>query len=181
MSVGYRTVICMTFMASLCVGCSTKSKVTVNSKGQSLSSAESLFFATVEQYHLPSEKAQGEERKKLLTLSAQGYLQLLRQFPNQERWCAQALRSLGNVSVEQDKLDDAIGYYSQVAEEYPNQGWEILQAWKAAADLLFENSRPEEAIVFYQNIVDRFGSTNESQLIQTIVRAAKIKLQDEGP
>ena len=48
--------------------------------------------------------------------------------------------------------------------------------YEVITDLLFENSRPEEAIVFYQNIVDRFGGTNESQLIQTVVRAAKIKL-----
>ena len=69
--------------------------------------------------------------------AATGYERLLMAYRDQPYWCAQALRSLGNVRAAQGKLDEAVKLYRRVGEQYPQQDWEVLQAWKSAADLLW--------------------------------------------
>src|SRR5947207_1899034 len=59
--------------------------------------------------------------------AANGYEKLLKTYRDQPYWCAQALRSLGNVRAAQDKLDEAVKLYRQVGEKYPQQDWEVLQ------------------------------------------------------
>lgn len=135
--------------------------------------AKAVFEQTTKIYHLPSAQAQGDEKMKLLTQAAAGYEQLVRRYPDQPVWCAQALRSLGNVRAEQGKLDEAVKLYSQVATKYPGQDWEVLQAWKSAADLLREASRQDEARVFYQKIIARFDVDGSPAVVKTIVRASK--------
>src|SRR3990172_8161861 len=143
---------------------------------QRAAEAKDLFERTVREFHLPAAEAQGAARDKLLAQAAAGYEQLLRQHPNESFWCAQALRSLGNVRAEQDRLDEAVKLYRQVGERYPQQDWEVLQAWKSAADLLWDAGRREEARAFYQPIATRFDTADAPAVYQTIVKAAKNRL-----
>ncbi len=107
--------------------------------------------------------------------AAAGYRRVLRQHPDQPYWCAQALRSLGNVRAAQGRPDEAVKLYRQVGERYPQQDWEVLQAWKSAADLLWEAGRQEEARQFYRQIVRRFDVPDAPAVVQTVVRAARAR------
>ncbi|MEI8062924.1 MAG: tetratricopeptide repeat protein [Verrucomicrobiota bacterium] len=136
-------------------------------------SAKSLFESTAREYHFPSAIATSTERERLLAEAATGYERLLRQYPDQDDWCAKALRSLGNVRAEQGKLDVAVKLYASVAEKYSRQDWEVLQAWKTAADLLWEAGRQDEAKKFYRKIIARFDQPNAAEVVKSVVRAAR--------
>ena len=86
-------------------------------------SAKELFDQTTKLYHLQSDQKEGAEKEKLLAQAAAGYEQLLGDCRDQPFWCAQALRSLGNVRTTQGRLDEAIKLYSRVAEQYPREDW----------------------------------------------------------
>lgn len=135
--------------------------------------AKSLFESTARDYHFPSALATGTERNRLLNEAAAGYERILRQYPDQDEWCAKSLRSLANVRAEQNQLTVAVKLYASVAEKYPRQDWEVLQAWKTAADLLWDAGRPDEARPFYRLIITRFDQPTASAVVQTIVRAAR--------
>ena len=162
--------ICIVVGAAVLAGCATQPK-----QDPALA-AKSLFDETTKLYHLPSAEAKGAEQKRLLAEAAAGYEHLLRSYPGQPYWCAQALRSLGNVRVTQGRLDDAITLYRQVGEKYPGQEWEVLQAWKSAGDLLWEDSRQAEAKTFYQQIVTRFDKPEQPSIFRVVVRASKARL-----
>lgn len=136
-------------------------------------SAKSLFEATARDYHFPSAIATGTKRDRLLAEAATGYENLLRQYPDQDDWCAKALRSLGNVRAEQGQLDAALKLYTQVAEKYSRHDWEVLQAWKTAADLLWEARRQDEARKFYRKIIARFDEPDAAAVVKSVVRAAR--------
>jgi len=138
--------------------------------------ARELFGKTVKECHLPSAEAKGAEQDQLLQQAAAGYQQLLRKYNDQPEWCAQALRSLGNVRAAQGQLDQAIACYRQVGEKYSGYDWEVIQAWKSAADLLWEAGRQAEAKPFYAQIVTRFDTADVPAVMATIVKAAKPKL-----
>jgi len=131
-----------------------------------------LMERTVREYHLPSAGAQGIEREKLLVRAASGYEQVLKLGRSDPWLCASALRSLGNVRVEQGRLDEAVKLYSRVGDQYTACDWEVLQSWKSAADLLWDAGRSGEASAFYRKIVQRFGS-DPAPIIQTVARAAR--------
>jgi hypothetical protein len=154
----------------LLCGCRTSDPV------RRYSAAQQMFDRTVRECHLPAAQAQGAEKQRLLSLAADGYESLLRQYRDQPRWCAQALRSLGNVRAEEGRIDEAVGLYSRVARQYPAQDWEILQAWKSAADLLWDADRQGEARPFYQKIVHRFDVPESPPIMKTAVRGAKARL-----
>jgi TolA-binding protein len=109
----------------------------------------------------------------LLARVAGEYERFLRAYRDLPYWCAQALRSLGNVRAEQGRLDEAVKLYRRVGEQYPQQDWEVLQAWKSAADLLWDAGRRDEAGKFYRQIIRRFDSPDASAIVQSVVRAAK--------
>jgi tetratricopeptide (TPR) repeat protein len=98
--------------------------------------AKALFDQAAKEFHNPSAEKIGAERDRLLGQAAAAYEQLLKDYPEQTNWCAQALRSLGSVRAAQGRTNDAVKLFAQVAERYPAQDWEIIQAWKAAGDLL---------------------------------------------
>jgi tetratricopeptide (TPR) repeat protein len=139
-------------------------------------SAKELFEQTVREHHLPSATATGAEKEKLLDQSAAGYERLLRLCRDEPYWCAQALRSLGNVRAAQGRLEDAVRLYDRVGAEYPTAEWDVLQAWKSAADLLWDAGRHDEATGFYEKIIHRFDSGNAAGVIGTIVRFSKSRL-----
>src|SRR5258706_7467295 len=140
----------------LLAGCATSQK-------QDRAAAEKALFeqsVTLHEQHQFSE-------------AAAGYEKLLKTYRDQPYWCAQALRSLGNVRAAQDKLDEAVKFYRQVGEQYPQQDWEGLQAWKSAGDLLWDSGPKDEARQFYRQIVMRFDQPDASAIVQTVVRAAR--------
>jgi tetratricopeptide (TPR) repeat protein len=165
-----RSNVWVALLALLLTGCATAPKQ------DSAVAAKGLFELTTKQYHLPSAEATGADRDRLLGAAATGYEKLLRTYRDQPFWCAQALRSLGNVRTAQGRLDAAIKLYRQVGEQYPGQEWEVVQAWKSAGDLLWDADRQEEAKAFYRQIVARFDQPDEPAIIRTVVRGAKARL-----
>ena len=141
--------------------------------------AKELFEQTVKLYHLPSGEAQEAEREKLLAQAVSGYERLLKNYSDQPRWCAPALRSLGNIRAAQGRLADAVKLYRRLEKEFPREDWEILQAWKSAADLLWEAKQPEEAKVFYRKIIARFDQPEAAAIIKAIVRGSQSRLAGE--
>jgi len=159
------------------MGCAAADKET--RQQQRATAAKDLFEQTVKLYHLPSGEAQGAEREKLLAQAVSGYERLLKKYSDQPRWCAPALRSLGNIRAAQGRLADAVKLYSRLEKQFPREDWEILQAWKSAADLLWEAKRPEEARVFYRKIITRFDQPEASPIIKAILRGSKSRLAGE--
>ena len=166
----------LTFFSAL-LGCATDKTAGPQERHVA---ARDLFERTAKLYHLPSAQAQGAERTTLLQQAAAGYEELLRRYPDQQGWCAQALRSLGNVRTEQGRLDDAVRLYDRVAERYPRQDWEVLQAWKSAADLLWDAGRRAEAKAFYQKVVDRFDTASAPAVVKAALRGSKVRLADDA-
>jgi len=138
--------------------------------------AKALFDRAAKEFHNPSAEKAGAERNQLLSQASQSYEQLLKDYPEQTNWCAQALRSLAGVRTAQGRTNDAVKLFAQVAQRYPAQDWEVIQAWKAAGDLLHDAGRVEEARQYYRQIVERFDKPEASQVVQMVVRGAKKKL-----
>lgn len=155
------------------LGCSAQKS---GSPAERAESAKSLFEHTTKILHIPSAEANGPEKQKLQDEAASGYRELLKRYPEQEYWAAQALRSLGNIRATQNKLDEAVKNYAAVETHYPQQHWEILMSWKSAADLLWDAGRADQAKPFYQKIVTRYDVPESSQLEKTIVRGSKLRL-----
>jgi len=143
---------------------------------QRYDAAKALFDQTTKAFHTPSATAPAGEREKLLDQAARNYQMLLRRYPDQTNWCAQALRHLGNIRAAQTNLNEAVRQFTAVAEKYPGEEWEVIQAWKSAADLLWEANRPKEAKPFYQRIVQRFDGTNQPAVVRVVVRGSKSRL-----
>ncbi|MCF7709120.1 MAG: tetratricopeptide repeat protein [Verrucomicrobia bacterium] len=101
------------------MSCATHRQPAVEHDGNT----KALFESIVNDYHLPSADAVGEEKRKLLEAAADGYERLLRDCDGQSIWCAQALRSLGNVRVEQGRLEEAIEIFRRVGKEYSDFKW----------------------------------------------------------
>ena len=139
--------------------------------------AQALFERTTKEFHSPSAAANGAEKRRLETETIRGYEQLLKRYPEQEYWCAEALRSLGNVHAAQTNVDAALKCWSKVVADYPRQDWEVLMALKSCGDLLWDANRRDEAKRYYQELVGRFDRTNTAAVVRTIVRGSKHKLQ----
>lgn len=159
-------------LAVALLGCATPPKQ------DRAAAARQLFEQTVRQYHLPSAEAQGAERDRLLARAVDNYAQLLRSYPEQSYWCAQALRSLANVWAEQGRLSDAVKLYQQVGDEYLQYDWEVLQGWKSVADLLWDAGRQDDARAYYQKIVARFDQPDAPAVYEIIVRASRRHLAE---
>jgi tetratricopeptide (TPR) repeat protein len=170
-------------------GCASSSKNPVESKPLSrqeksqaayklrYDAAQKLFQQTVKNCHLPSVDLKGAQREDMMEKAARGYQQVLRKYPEQNSVCAQALRSLANIRVEQTRTNEAIRLYTQVGKQYPQESWEVIQAWKSASDLLWQNNQASEAAVFDLQIINTFDQPEMPSVIQTIVRAVKKREQ----
>ncbi len=166
---------CLAALLSLGLAGCAKHRTPVG--GDRFNAARELFDQTTRLYHLPSARAQEAAKDRLLEQAAAGYQDLLRLYPDQPAWCAQALRSLANIRTEQGRPDEAIALYGSVAERYPALDWDTLQAWKSAADLLWDAGRRDDAEAFYQRITLRFDHVKEvPQVVKTIVQASKRRL-----
>src|SRR6185369_7300707 len=115
------------FVIGVLAGCSPK---TTETPQQRMESAKALFEHAVKTFHIPSAEAKGAQKEALLEKAANGYEELLKKYPEQDFWAAQALRSLGSIRAEQGKLDAAVQKFAAVEKSYPQQRWEVLTAWK---------------------------------------------------
>jgi tetratricopeptide (TPR) repeat protein len=138
--------------------------------------ARQLFLNTVSNLHLPSALAAPAERRRLQEEAAASYARLLKEYPEQDLYAAQACRNLGNLHAARTNLAEAVRCYREVGTRYAAQEWEVVQAWKSAGDLLWEAGRPAEAIPFYRQLVSRFDQTNQPAVIRLVVKGARSRL-----
>jgi tetratricopeptide (TPR) repeat protein len=138
--------------------------------------ARAAFEQSVARHHLPSAGMNGAARDEQLRLAAKGYRQLVREYPEQSFWCAQAMRSLANIAAAQGDVDAAVRLYERVGAEYPREDFEVLQAWKSAADLLWDAGQTDRAAVFYRQIINRCGAEASSGIARVIASAATRRL-----
>ena len=159
----------------LLLGCATPERKAAEQQLRH-TAAKDLFEQAAKRYDLPAADLQGAEKMRLLDLAAAGYEKVLKQYPDEKFWCAQALRSLGNVRAVQGRLDDAVKIWVRVEKEYPQQDWEVLLAWRSAANQLWDAGRKDEAREFYRKIVEQFDNGVEPTVIRLIVQGAKPRL-----
>jgi tetratricopeptide (TPR) repeat protein len=145
---------------------------------QRAEAARHLFDQATREFHLPADRAGASEKARLQQQAAAAYQRLIREFPDQPYWAAQALRNLGNIRAAQTNLDEALRIYAAVGEKYPQETFEVLQAWKTAADLLWEANRRAEAKAFYQKVVQQFDGTNQPSVVLLAVKGAKARLAE---
>jgi len=170
--------LCSLFLVAVLAGsvsCSREKKT----PEQRYDAAKTLFDQITKEFHIASAEAKGADKARLQKEAASGYERLLKKFPEQEYWAAQALRNLAGVRAAQGKLDEAVKLYDSVGTKYPKQSWEVLQAWKAAGDLLWENGRKDEAKGYYQKLVNEFDKPDTTQVVKTVVRGSKRRLAGE--
>ncbi len=171
-------------IAALFLGCSKPTKpvpqkpspakpATPASTPERAEAAKDLFEKAVAEFHNPSADATGDQKTKLLEGAARRYEQLLRDYPEQHRWCAQALRSLAGVRAEQGGMATALQHYDRVATDFGNQEFEVIQAWKAAADLLWDAEKETEAKLYYQKIITRFDQSELPPVYKIILNVAR--------
>jgi hypothetical protein len=174
---GIRQQIAVAVCTSLLVaGCVRKPQ----SSSENYVLAKGLFEQTSKGFHIPAADASGAEKFRLQKLAEAGYKNVLKLYPGEDYWAAQAMRSLGNIYAAQTNVDAAVKQFIQVERNYPQREWEVLMALKSAADLLWESGRCEEARPFYRKIVQKFDRPDASQVVLTVVRGSKHRLDDRG-
>ena len=142
--------------------------------------AQALFERATKEFHNPSAEAKGAEQLRLQNEAALCYQRLLKNFPDQSNWCAQALCGMGGLRAAQTNLSEAVRCYARVERDYPQQDWEVLRALKSTADLLWESGRRAEARDFYQKIVARFDKPEASAIVKTAVQGSKRRLKESA-
>ena len=153
---------------------------TQQSSAEKYEAAKALFESTSKQFHIPSAEAKGAEKLRLQQQALAGYRQLLKNYPDQDHWAAQALRNIGNIYAAQTNLTAAVERYIEVGRRYPHERWEVLMAWKSAADLLWDANQHDRAQQFYAKIVQRFDTPDAAQVIKMAVRGCKLRLSHTG-
>jgi predicted negative regulator of RcsB-dependent stress response len=172
-SFGRAGVFGMLLLAIFLTACSSASRQTPEQRAES---AKVLFGLTTTNYHEPSATAKNGEKTSLLKKAAAGYEELLKKYPEQDYWAAQAMRNLAGVRAEQGQVEEAVKLYSALETKYPKQDWEILMAWKGAGDLLWDAGKKDAAKGYYKKIVDKYNKPDFQQVIQIVVRASKRRL-----
>jgi hypothetical protein len=155
-------------------GCARRPK----SAGDAYADAKALFEHVSKHFHIPSAEASGTEKLRLQNLALSGYQQLLQEYPAEDYWVAQALRSRGNIYSAQTNVDSAVKSFAAVEQRCPKRDWEILISWKSAGDLLWDAHRQSEARLFYGRIIERFDRAGSAQVVATIVRGSRQRLAE---
>ena len=146
------------------------------SSAEKYEAAKVLFESTGKQLHIPSAEAKGTDKLHLQQQALAGYRQILKQYPDQGHWAAQALRNIGNIYASQTNLTAAVQQFAEVERRYPNERWEVLMSWKSAADLLWDANQRDQAEQFYAKIVERFDTPDAAQVIKMAVRGCKLRM-----
>jgi len=143
---------------------------------ETAAAARALFEQATREFHLPSTEASGGEKSRFQNLALASYVALLRQYPQERFWAAQALLASGNIYAAQTNVNAALDAFSRVEQNYGELDWPVLIAWKSAADLLWEAGQAAEARVFYTRIIQRFDRPDASQIVANVVRGSKSRL-----
>lgn len=139
------------------------------------------FNRIVREYHVPMSEATNEvERGQWATNALEGYAAIYRDYRDQGKWAAQALRSRGNVYLAQGNRADALRCFDQVGREYPGEHWEVIQAWKSAGDLLWDSGMKGEAAKYFSQIVQTYSGPDEPPMFQTLVEISRDRLAGVG-
>src|SRR5438477_11887099 len=80
-------------LALFLLGCSARTAETPQRRSEA---AKTIFEHTSKTFHTPSAEAKEPEKDKLQNEATAGDEELLRKYPEQDYWAAQALRCLGN-------------------------------------------------------------------------------------
>jgi len=164
----------------LLAGCSQRpTTCTFESPPQRYDAAKALFEKASRDFHIPSSQTRGLERTKLEDQAMAAYGELVRAYPDQPIWAAQALRSLGNIHAARTNLIAAVRAYAEVAEKFPQQDFEVLMAWKSAGDLLSDAGKSDEGKVYYEKLLTRFDKPDALPIVQSVVRGAKARLKGD--
>jgi len=166
--------VCVLALVAGFTGCTRKPEAA----GDTYTAAKALFEHTSKHFHIASAEVNGMEKTGLQKLALSGYEQLVREYPHEDYWVAQALRSLGNIYAAQTNVDAAVKSFLNVEHCCANRDWEVLMSWKSAADLLWDQNRSTEARALYRKIVERFDRPATTQLVATIVRGSKLRLSE---
>lgn len=121
-------------------------------------------------------------RMALLDQAALEFQRFERDFRDEPRWAASALRSLGQIQLDRGQIKLALDCFEQVGQRYPNEHWEVIQAWKESADALWKSEHRGEASVYYQQIVTTYGRPGQPAMFDTLVGIARVRLKEcEAP
>ncbi len=139
-------------------------------------SSQATYDSVATNLHRPAAEARGVERERLLTQTAAGYEEVLKQFPSDTKVCLLTTRALANVRALQGRLDDSVRLHLSVNNSPAAGDMDRLMALKSAGDLLWDAGRLKDAKPFYEQLVERYGQPGGSQLNQLIVRGARTRL-----
>lgn len=170
------------FVALLLVGawgCATPTK----GVEQRASKARFEYNRIMREWVVPAgDVSNAVERMDLLEQAAQEYQQFERDFRDQPRWAAAALRSLGQVQLSRGQIKAALDCFELVGQRYPHEHWEVIQAWKEAADTLWQSEHRGEASVYYQQMINTYGRPGQPDMFDTLVDIARARLKEcEAP
>ena len=151
--------------------------------GQRASKARFEYNRIMREWVVPAGDATNVvERMELLEQAAQEYQQFERDFRDQPRWAAAALRSLGQVQLNRGQVKPALDCFELVGQRYPHEHWEVIQAWKEAADVLWQSEHRGEASVYYQQMINTYGRSGQPDMFTTLVDIARERLKEcEAP
>lgn len=118
------------------------------------------------------------ERLVMLDEAAQEYETFERDYRDQPRWAAKALRTLGQLQLRRGQVKQALDCFELVGQRYPNEHWEVIQAWKEAADVLWQQEQRGEASVYYNQIVTTYGRSGQPAMFETLVNISRARLKE---
>ena len=156
-------------------GCSTPTRGAAARE----SKARFEYNRIMRELRVPAEDATNAvQRFPMLEQAAAAYEQFERDFRDQPRWAAAALRSLGQIQLSRGQTRLALDCFEQVGQRYPNEHWEVIQAWKESADILWKSEHRGEASVYYQQIVTTYGRPGQPAMFETLVGIARARLKE---
>lgn len=160
-------------------GCATPTSGT----DQRASKARYEYNRIMREFRVPAGDAtNATERMVLLEQVAREYERFERDFRDQPRWAAAALRSLGQVQLSRGQVKPALDCFEQVGRRYPHEHWEVIQAWKEAADVLWQSEHRGEASVYYRQMINTYGRPGQPAMFDTLVGIARARLKEcEAP
>lgn len=171
---------CGLALFSLCVillnGCNSRPELPAIPAPPALSS-QATFDTVATNLHRAAAEARGAERERLITQAAEGYENVLKQFPSDTNICLLSTRALANVRALQGRLDESVRLHLSVTNSPAAGDMDRLMALKSAGDLLWDAGRLKDAKPLYEQLLERFGKPGSSQLNQLIVRGARSRLE----
>ncbi|HMP90087.1 MAG TPA: hypothetical protein PJ991_07790 [Kiritimatiellia bacterium] len=101
------------------------------------------------------------------------YEDFIRDCAKHDEQAALATRSIGNIHLALEQIDQAIAWYDRVATNYPDQKWEALQALKSAADTLHDRGDVDRARQYDQRILTLYADENTPDTVAAILRVVR--------